>query len=203
MFKKKDVFFTTLESISDNLLEAAQCFAKGIEQPGNLSDFAKKMKAYENKGDSYTHFIYKELNKTFITPIEQSDIMALTSALDDVLDEMEACASRFEMYDIRTTDEHMKRFAGILLECSVEIQKVMRLLSTKKLLAMREHCIRINELENEADDLLRVCIKNVFAEIKDPIELIKRKELFEMFEEATDSCERVANMLESVIMGNS
>ncbi|ANE48223.1 hypothetical protein SY83_20175 [Paenibacillus swuensis] len=203
MFKKKDVFFTTLEAISDNLLEASLYFAKGIDSPDKLAEFAKVMKDYENKGDRYTHLIYKELNKTFITPIERDDIAALTSALDDVIDEMEACASRFEMYEIGSMDAHMKKFGEILVECTKEIQTAMRMLSTKKLLAMREHCIRINELENVADDAYRISIKEAFAKIKDPIELIKKKEIYEKYEAATDCCEKVAHTLESVIMGNS
>jgi hypothetical protein len=203
MFKKKDVFFTTIDQIADNLLAAAEYFSKGLNNPGNISEFAKEMKEYESKGDRFTHVIIKELNKTFITPIEREDIMALTSSLDDVLDEMEACASRFEMYLIANPDEHMKKFSNLLLESSREIQQAIKLLTNKKLLPIRPHCIRLNELENEADDLLRISIKSVFANVKDPIELIKRKEIYEMLEQATDSCEDVANTLESIIMLNS
>jgi uncharacterized protein len=129
--------------------------------------------------------------------------MKLTSSLDDVLDGIEALASRFEMYHIAEPDEYIILFADNLVRCSHQIRKAIGLLSQKKLLAMREPAIAINELENQADDLLRVSIKSLFANVKDPIELIKMKEVYERLEQTTDYCEDVANQLETIIMRNS
>jgi uncharacterized protein Yka (UPF0111/DUF47 family) len=143
------------------------------------------------------------LNKTFITPIEREDIMALTTSLDDVLDGVEACASRFEMYHITEKDEYITLFADILVRSVHQIKNAIYLLTQKKLLAIREHCIALNELENQGDDVLRVSITTLFANVKDPIELIKRKEIYERLEQTTDYCEDVANTLESIIMRNS
>lgn len=203
MFKKKDIFFKTFEDMADTLVEAIEYFGNGI---GNLDDvdaFAKRMKEYESKCDVYTHTVLTGLNKTFITPIEREDIMALTTALDDVMDEIEACASRFGMYQVKESDEYMRLFADILVRCSQQIKKAIYLLTEKKLLAIREPNIAINELENQADDILRVSIKALFANVTDPIEIIKRKEMYEMMEKATDYCEDVADTLESIIMRNS
>ena len=86
MFKKKDIFFKTFEEMADALVEAVEYFAKGVSDLSDVTAFAKKMKEYESKCDQYVHTILKELNKTFITPIEREDIMALTSSLDDVID---------------------------------------------------------------------------------------------------------------------
>jgi uncharacterized protein Yka (UPF0111/DUF47 family) len=129
--------------------------------------------------------------------------MELTTTMDDVLDGLEATASRFYMYNITEPDEYIVQFADILRQSAYEIQKAVHLLSQKKLLAIREYTIRLNDLENQGDELLRICIKNLFATVTDPIELIKRKELYERLETTTDSCEDVANMLESIIMRNS
>jgi len=203
MFKKKDIFFETLENISENLLATAEFFAKGLNNLNDLSGFAKTMKEFETKGDRFTHTMITELNKTFITPIEREDILALTTSLDDVLDGLEACAARFEMYEIREPDTHIRLFADILLRSAQEIRSAIKLLTTKKLLAIREYNIRVNELENEADQLLRTAIKELFIQVKDPIELIKKKEIYEMLESTTDDCEDVANTLESIIMLNS
>lgn len=203
MFKKKDIFFKTLEDMADTLVEATEYFAKGVADLSNVSAFAKHMKELESKCDQYTHTILKELNKTFITPIEREDIMALTTSLDDVLDGIEACASRFEMYNIREKDEYITLFADVIVRSAQQIKNAIYLLTQKKLLAIREHCIAINELENQGDDLLRVSITTLFANVKDPIELIKRKEIYERLEQTTDYCEDVANMLESIIMRNS
>ncbi|MFX3636363.1 MAG: DUF47 domain-containing protein [Candidatus Pristimantibacillus sp.] len=203
MFKKKDIFFKTLEEMADTIVESVEYFAKGVSDLSDVTTFAKVMKEYESKCDQYVHTILKELNKTFITPIEREDIMALTTSLDDVLDEVEACASRFEMYNIQEKDEYITLFGDILLRSANQIKKAIYLLTDKKLLAIREHTIAINELENQADDLLRVCIKGLFTDVKDPIELMKRKEIYEMLEQTTDYCEDVANTLESIIMRNS
>ncbi|GAB2701158.1 DUF47 domain-containing protein [Paenibacillus thermoaerophilus] len=201
--KKKDVFFDTLEEISLNILASAEYFAQSLSKQIDPAEVAKTMKEYETKGDRCIHRIVTELNKTFLTPIDREDILALAGSLDDVLDEMEAVASRFDMYNLRSVDDSVIRMADILLRCAREIRDAMVLLSSKKLLPIREHAIRLNELENEADDILRISIKQLFIEVKDPIELIKKKELYEMLEEATDCCEDVANTLETIIMRNS
>lgn len=203
MFKKRDIFFATFEEMADTIVEAVEYFAKGVSDLSDVTAFAKRMKEYESQCDEYTHTILIELNKTFITPIEREDILALTTSLDDVLDGIEACASRFEMYHIREKDEYITLFGDILVRSVHQIQKAIYLMTKKKLLAMREHCIAINELENQADDLLRVCITSLFAKVSDPIELIKRKEIYERLEQTTDYCEDVANTLESIIMRNS
>ncbi|GMK41968.1 hypothetical protein PCCS19_50270 [Paenibacillus sp. CCS19] len=203
MFKKKDIFFRTLEEMADTLVVAVEYFGDNVSKLQDVSAFAKQMKLYETQCDKYTHTILTELNKTFITPIEREDIMALTKSLDDVLDGIEACASRFEMYQIKEHDEYISLFADNIVRCSHQIKKAIYLLTQKKLLAMREPNIAINELENQADDLLRVSITSLFSNVKDPIELIKRKEIYERLEQTTDYCEDVANTLESIIMRNS
>lgn len=201
--KKKDIFFQTLENMADAIVQAADYFAEQVPNLKDIPQFTKQMKAYENQCDDYTHTIITELNKTFITPIERDDIMDLTTTMDDVLDGLEACASRFDMYHMTEPDNYIVQFAEILRESAYEIQKAIHLLSHKKLLAIREHTIRLNDLENQGDDVLRNCIKDLFATVKDPIELIKKKEIYERLETTTDACEDVANRLESIIMRNS
>lgn len=203
LFKKKDIFFKTLEDMADTLVEAVEYFAKGVSDLSDVSAFAKRMKELESQCDQYTHTILKELNKTFITPIEREDIMELAKSLDDVVDGIEACASRFEMYHIREKDEYITLFADILVRCAHQIKNAIYLLTQKKLLAIREPNIALNELENQADDVLRVSVTSLFSNVTDPIELIKRKEIYERLEQTTDYCEDVANTLESIIMRNS
>lgn len=189
--------------MAEAVVQAADYFAEKVSNFNDVEAFAKEMKAFENQCDNYTHTIIIELNKTFITPIERDDIMNLTTTLDDVLDGLEATASRFYMYNLGEPDEHIVNFAEILRNSAYEIQKAIRLLSQKKLLAIREHTIRLNDLENQGDELLRIAIKELFVKVTDPIELIKKKEIYERLETTTDACEHVANMLESIIMRNS
>jgi predicted phosphate transport protein (TIGR00153 family) len=194
----------TLEEMADIIFQTVDRFATAVN--GDLPDvaaFAKDMKEFEHKGDKCTHIILTELNKTFITPIEREDIMELIKKLDDVLDGIEACASRFEMYQITKADPYIRKFGECLRNSAQEIKSAIYLLTQKKLLAMQPHLVRINELENEGDDLMRQGIKHLFQNVKDPIELIKHKEIYERLEETTDSCEDVANTLVSIIMRNS
>lgn len=201
--KKKNIFFQTFEEMADTIVEAVEYFHKHVPNLTDLTTFARDMKEFESKCDRHVHTVLTELNKTFITPIDRDDILKLTTSLDDVLDGIEALASRFEMYQIHEPDEYVTVFAENLVRCAHQIRKAMKLLSQKKLLAMREPAIAINELENQADDLLRVCIKSLFTKVTDPIELIKRKEIYERLEQTTDRCEDVANTLETIIMRNS
>ena len=201
--KKKDIFFETLENMADTVVQAADYFSQHVSNLQDVTLFANEMKRYESKCDDYVHTIITELNKTFITPIERDDIMELTTTLDDVLDGIEATTSRFYMYQLVEPDEFIVQFAEILRQSAYEIQKAIHLLSQKKLLAIREYTIRLNDLENQGDEVLRNCIKNLFATVSDPIELIKRKEIYERLETTTDACEHVANVLESIIMRNS
>ncbi|SEU27412.1 DUF47 domain-containing protein [Paenibacillus sp. NFR01] len=202
--RKKDIFFETLENMADTIVQAADYFAQNITSlRDNVDNFTAVMKKYESQCDSYTHTVIKELNKTFITPLERDDIMELITSMDDVIDGLEASASRFYMYNLLETDEYIVQFAEILRQSAYEIQKAVHLLSQKKLLAIREYTIRLNDLENQGDEVLRICTKNLFATVTDPIELIKRKELYERLETTTDKCEDVANTLESIIMRNS
>ena len=161
------------------------------------------MKGFEHEGDQHTHTIVTALNKTFITPIERDDIMELAKALDDVLDGIDACASRFDMYGIDKTDDYIRKFADNLRRSALEIKAAITLLTQKKLLAMQPHCRVLHALENEGDNLMREGIKNLFQNERDPIELVKYKELYQRLEETTDACEDVAACLQSIIMRNS
>ncbi|WP_018753714.1 DUF47 domain-containing protein [Paenibacillus sanguinis] len=201
--RKKDIFFQTLENMADAIVHSADYFTQQVAEFKDVEAFAKRMKEFESQCDEYTHTIIVELNKTFITPIERDDIMHLITALDDVIDGLEATTSRFFMYHLTEPDEYIVRFAEILRTSAYEIQKAVHLLSQKKLLAIREYTIRLNDLENQGDELLRICIKELFMKVTDPIELIKKKEIYERLETTTDACEKVANMLESIIMRNS
>lgn len=204
MLKKQDLFFELLENIASNINAAANYFhSELITKESSLAEFAEKMKEYETKGDQFTHTMIISLNKTFSTPIEREDILALTSSLDDVMDGIEASVARLDMYQIYQTDEFIMQFAENLVASAKEIDNAIGLLRTKKLLAIREHTVRLNELENLADDLLRAGIRSLFANVKDPIELIKKKEIYELLEATTDDCEDVANTLETIIMRNA
>ncbi|SFD91855.1 hypothetical protein SAMN05428981_102318 [Bacillus sp. OV194] len=201
---KKDLFLDLLTSIADNVRDSAQYFVDfKIKSDEDLKEFARKMKAYENKGDKFIHELIIGLNKTFITPLEREDILELANKMDDILDGMEQCASRFEMYNITTPDPYMVQFAGHILEATYEVAESAKLLHKKKLMEIRPHAIKLNDLESVVDDLLRTSIKNLFSVERDPIKIMQYKELYELLEAISDSTEDVADTLETIIMRNA
>ncbi|HJV47473.1 MAG TPA: DUF47 family protein [Bacillota bacterium] len=204
VFRKKDTFLETLYEVAKNVYEAARFFNEfKIDSLESVKIFADKMKEFEHKGDNYIHSLIQALNKTYITSIEREDILNLAVKLDDVLDGMEACASRFYMYDITKGNKVMMDFAENNQASTLEIVKALELLRERKLLPIREYTIKINELESQGDELLRDGIRGLFKESNDAIHIIKYKEIYEILESVSDSCEDVADTLETIIMRNS
>lgn len=204
VFKKQDKFNTLISNIAVNLKESAMYFADyKLKNISDLKIFSEKMKEYETKGDSFVHETIKELNNAFITPIEREDILHLAMAMDDVLDGFEQTADLFEMYSITEADEFMLKFVEAIRQCAIEIEKSVELLSTKKLLKIREHAIKIKDYESKCDGVLRQSIKHLFSVEKDPIRIIQYKEIYENLEEIADSCQTVANAFETIIMKNA
>ncbi|MEG6523211.1 DUF47 domain-containing protein [Desulfotomaculum sp. 1211_IL3151] len=203
LFKKKDIFFETFIAISKNITEAAEEFSSEIHKPGTERKALTDIQDLEKKGDRYTHSIYKELNKTFITPLEREDILNLAVKMDDILDGIEATLIRMDIYDIRDINIFIKRNTEIIVEQCKEVEGAIEKLTSKKFLDIRPHAVRINELENEADDLFNNSLRELVSSCTDAIEFVKYKQIYEMLEEVTDACEDVANILESVLMRNS
>ncbi|OAJ76131.1 hypothetical protein AYJ08_19820 [Brevibacillus sp. SKDU10] len=200
---KDDKFFSTLSQIVSIIEESAQYFAQFPEKnDGDLVTFSSVMKDYEHKADTHIHKVIMELNKAFITPIEREDILALAVKLDDVLDGFEELSSRLEIYNIQKWDEHMKEFTVLLLAATKEIAGATDLLFQKKMNEIHPFVVRINDLESKADAVLDKSIRQLFASQKDPIAIMQYKEIYEMFEGVADSCEDVANALETIIMRN-
>lgn len=201
---KKDKFMSLLSDVAKNIKQSADYFADyKLKNVSDLKVFSEKMKEYEHKGDSMVHIMTKELNNAFITPIEREDILELTFRMDDVLDGLEHCAALFEMYSIINADEYMIKFVEAIKQCAVEIEIAVDTLSTKKLAQIRENAIKIKDLESVCDGVQRQSIKNLFTVEKDPIRIIQYKEIYENLEEIADSCQAVANTLETIIMKNA
>ncbi|MDN3954135.1 DUF47 domain-containing protein [Sporolactobacillus laevolacticus] len=201
---KNDKFLNMLSIISLNLEEAAKFFVESkIKSEADLHEFSQKMKGYERKGDSYVHELIIALNKTFVTPLQREDILELAMKMDDVLDGFEEWSNRLEIYGISHADEYMVEFVGFLYESSKEIAQAITLMSKKNISGIRNSVIKINDYETECDDLLVKCITNLFKNEKDAIKIIQYKELYEMLESVADSCEDVADTLETIMMRNA
>lgn len=203
-FKKKDKFAVQLSDIALNLKESAAYFAEyKLNSISDLKIFSNTMKDYETKGDTFVHDVIQDLNKAFITPIEREDILALAMSMDDVLDGLDHTASMFEMYSVTNADQYMLEFVEAIRLSTEEIVVAVDLMTSKKLLAMREHAIKIKDYESQCDVTRRNAIKNLFSTEKDPIRIIQYKEIYEELEEIADHCQKVANTFESIIMKNA
>lgn len=199
LIPKEEKFFILFQEMAKLLIEGAQKLKDLTENFDQIEHYQKKIKEVEHEGDKKTHEIIQKLNKTFITPIDREDIYDLASALDDILDLIDASAQRMFLYKIESVTTEAKNFAFIILKSCQAIEKAIRKMD-KKHEEVNESFVEINELENEADKVLRESLGKLFSEEKDPIRLIKWKEIYETLERVTDKCEDVANIIETVVV---
>jgi uncharacterized protein len=202
LFKKDEKFFKIFGQMTVHILEAAEILGAMLRNPGtDLAPLAAKIKDLEHKGDELTHRVIDELNKTFITPIDREDIHDLSAALDDVLDLIDSTATRIVLFRIAEPISSVPEMCAVLLSQAMEIGAAVSNLQDNDHVV--ERCIEINRLENDADRLFQSAIASLFDEVKDPIDVIKRKEIIETLEAATDKAEDVANVLESIVVKNT
>ncbi len=202
LIPKDEKFFAMFKEMTWNIIEGAELFKEMIDNFEDPVGSQRQIKDVEHKGDSITHDIIKKLNKSFVTPLDREDIYALSAALDDVLDLIDASAQRFVMYNVEKPTAEAKELAFIILKSCQTIDKAVSLLG-KKMEHIAEYCVEVNSLENEADRVCREAVSRLFDEEKDPIQLIKWKEIYETLERVTDKCEDAANILESVVVKNA
>jgi uncharacterized protein len=196
-------FFDMFAEIASNVVEGAQVLSDLLQNYDyeQMPAFVQKIREIEHRGDDMTHRILIKLNQTFITPFDREDIHLLASSLDDVLDFVYSASDRLLTYKITQPSPSAKILAGIILKQAEELKKAVSLLSKNHHLL--EHCVEVNRLENEADQVSREAIGRLFDGGYDPITLIKLKELLEILEEASDKAEDVANVLETVVLKNA
>jgi predicted phosphate transport protein (TIGR00153 family) len=191
-------FFDKFTEVTANIEEAARALAAIFHDYRDVPARVKAIKDLEHKGDQLTHEIMTQLNQTFITPFDREDIHALTTRLDDVLDRIDAVSTRLVIYRIEKARPEAAELADILVRSAAQIHTAVSHLEKQD--GILEHCIEINSLENAADSVVRSSIGRLFQEEKDPVEIIKWKEILEVLENATDKCEDVANVLETVVL---
>lgn len=203
---KDKKFFPLFEQASTNLIDIAQTLHEAV----NTDDLEqrkllyKKVKDLEHKGDEITHQIHLELGKNFITPFDREDIHTLASALDDIADYIFDSANRMELYHVDTITEPIRELAGLIVEAVTALSKGMHeLRNLKNVRSIADACVRVNSVENKADYVYNKAIGDLFLYEKDAISLIKYKEVLATLETATDMCEDVANVLESILVKNA
>jgi uncharacterized protein len=199
LIPREEAFFDLFKNAAHNMIEGSRLLKDMMDDFRNPIEKAKRIKDVEHIGDGITHEIARKLNLTFITPIDREDIHDLASALDDILDVVEAIADRFVLYKVAAPSEPAIRLANVLYQASVEVGATVDLLG-KSHPAVTECSVRVNSLENDADRISRDAISSLFEKETDPIAVIKWKEIYENFEAGTDRCEDVANILERIAL---
>lgn len=198
LLPKETKFFDLFEEMSSNLILGATAITDLLRDFQDTAGYVKKIKDIEHRGDEITHSILIKLNSTFITPFDREDIHTLASSLDDVLDFINAAADRIILYKINAAPAAAYEIAQIIVKQSESLARAVR--NLEKLKDVLPHCVEVNRLENEADRISREAIGKLFDTEKDPIALIKIKELLEVLETATDKAEDAANVLETVVL---
>ncbi len=199
LIPREEKFFEFFEKAANNILEGAKVLVQMTDERGaDLQERWKRLEDLEHVGDKITHQIIRKLNRTFITPIDREDIHSLAVALDDVMDLIEASAARMSLYKIKQPTEEARKLAQVILKSAEEIVKAVS--NLERMDNVMEHCIEINRLENMADEISREAIADLFDKGHDPMDVIKWKEIYETMEMATDGCEDVANIVESVAL---
>jgi uncharacterized protein len=197
------IFYDLFEKQAGLVTEAAE---KLVDLTENFTDVKEKRHAIENlehRGDLVTHEIYNQLNRTFITPLDPEEISRLASTMDDVLDCIDDTAEKMLNYSIESTDTHIIGLAKLIHQSARELESAIKSVrSLKDPRYIEERCIEVNRLENLADDALAHAITELFR-TTDAIAIIKRKDIYEQMEIATDNCEDVANTLSDIAIRHS
>jgi uncharacterized protein len=198
---REEDFFVLFGKQADNIHAGAKALLQMLEHYTGVPEQVQSIKAIEHTGDEITHNVFTKLNQSFVTPFDREDIHELTSQLDDVIDLIDAAASRFVLYRVGQIRIGTVDLVRVLVAASSEVSAAIHCLATPD--AALKHCIEINRYENESDRLCRTLIAQLFDEERDPVQIIKWKEIFEVIETAVDKCEDVANVIEGVILKNA
>jgi uncharacterized protein len=199
LLPREEAFFDLFKQAAHNVIEGSRLLKELMEDYTNVQQKIERIKEVEHIGDGITHDIALRLNQTFLTPLDREDIHDLASALDDILDAVEAVADRFAIYKIAHPTESAIRLADILYRASVAVGRGVDHIAMSHE-EVKEYGVQVNSLENEADRVSRDAISELFEKETNPIAVIKWKEIYETFEEGTDRCEDVANVIECIVL---
>jgi len=202
LLPKEEKYFGLFNNLASHLTESAKLLQNLFSDFDNRAAYAEQIKVVEHKCDEITHEIIKKLNQTFITPIDREDIHALASGLDDIVDAIEYTAKRIILYHVAQSTEHARKMSDVMVRLTAHLESAVGALGHKGDQVLQD-CIAIHTLENEGDVYHHQAVEKLFAEEKDPITIIKMKEIYEKMERMIDKAEDVANVLEAIVLKNA
>ncbi len=202
LMPRDDKFFDLFEVSAKNMVRAAESLKDMIYSWDCFDEKLEELTKIEHQGDTITHEIMFQLNRSFITPFDREDIGLLAHSLDDVTDLIQSAADTMVLYKVKTPGKRARELADIIVQITTEVENVMPSLRrhTANLEKILNSCVEINRLENVADTIYRTALTELFEYDSDIADIIKWREIYEHMESATDMCEDVANVLESVAL---
>jgi len=194
-------FFELFEKQISYAVDAARFFKEVVSLGCVNEDSLSKMSAIEHQADDVAHTIIEQLNKTFITPIDREDIHALTMEIDDIVDMINTIVNRMRIYNITGVDKNLQEFA-VVIEQSVQAvaRAIGGLRNIKNVKVVFDACVEVNRLENVGDSMRDKVLMELFATVKDPIAVIKWKDIYVDAETVLDVCEDVAHVVDSIMV---
>lgn len=198
LIPKEEQFFVDFVAMADQIRAGARLLEEMLATDPPALEKIAEIKDIEHKCDYLTHEIMQRLNRTFVTPLDREDIHTLASTLDDVMDAIDAAAALFRMYRITTIRHGAREIAALLVRASDEMRVSVE--AVEKRTGALESVKRINDFEHEADLIHQEAVTALFENEKDPVMILKWKEIFDVLEEATDCCEDVATTVENILV---
>ena len=204
IFMPKDrVFYTLFEQVADTMGKMGKVLKEVVKEP----DFDKRagliaqIEDLEHVNDDLTHHIFTELGRNFITPFDREDIHYLATSLDDVCDYIFATAKKINFYQVNPNDQGIQKMADLIEQGSEQIRlAVHELRNMRDMRKITEALVKVNSIENQADDIFDLSIERLFETEPDAKEVIKKREIYQVMEIVTDKCEDAANVIESIII---
>jgi uncharacterized protein len=191
-------FFDDFVAMAEQIRRGASLLEEMLAPDKPIWDKADEIKEVEHKCDFLTHEIIQRLHRTFVTPLDREDIHTLARSLDDVMDAIDACATVVRLYRIDSVRPDARALARVIKACADQMVNGLKALERRT--GVAEPAVEINRLENEADRIHLAAVRSLFEDERDPIVIIKWKEILDFLEDATDRCEDVANVLEGVVV---
>jgi uncharacterized protein Yka (UPF0111/DUF47 family) len=182
------------ELVSETLTELSKSLLEGKSRHARLRDL-------EHQCDEVTHQIHNLVNSTFVTPIDQEDILLLASSLDDIVDLAEETGDKIDLYEIRVISDAAKAMGDHLAKAGVEVAGALERL--EGFAELKPHRLEIHRLENEGDRITREAIGGLFSKVSDAAELVKWKDIYDLLEATMDACEHAANVMETISIKNA
>jgi len=201
MTQRETAFFDVFETASEIAYQSAVILQDLVLHYDDPDAKIKALEEKEREGDQQVHAMMDRLNRSFITPIDREDLFLISKELDNITDAIESTAHLFTMFDVQSVRGDAKAFVKLIVEATAEVHAVTKEMRRfKKSGDLKAKVIEVNRLENEGDRLHRRAVHALFTQEKDPLEVMKWREVFQNMENALDSCEHVANIILGVVM---